>query len=235
MKNNINIIFIFFLFCFLFIKNGFAYYDLGSPTGYVNDYAGIFLEYEKYDLEQTIENFQKTSDYEISVVTIRSLQKDTIENFANQLFIDWNMSDKTVLFLAAIDDGKIQIKTGNEIKNNLNDLQIFWIQDTQVKPFFSGGKYFEGIKVGVNKTIAGLAQTEIIPDLKTDQDSNLESPWISWLMIAGIGIFVLVIVVFLYFTAGSMGSTTGSSSTNPTPDWGSEEEEEERKERIHKI
>ncbi len=59
-----------------------AYYNPGSPSGFVNDYTGTFTAEQKQALENKIAQFNIETSNEIAVVLIKSLQDDTIENFA---------------------------------------------------------------------------------------------------------------------------------------------------------
>ena len=90
-----------------------AYYNLGSPSGFVNDFAGMLGVDQKASLEAKLVSFERDTGNEIAVVTIPSLDGDTIENFAVKLFEDWKIgkekNDNGALVLIALDDPNILI------------------------------------------------------------------------------------------------------------------------------
>ena len=69
----------------------FAYTSPGKPTGFVNDFAGVLSQETKAGLESQLTQFKSETTNEISVVTIQSLDGDTIENYANTLFREWGI------------------------------------------------------------------------------------------------------------------------------------------------
>lgn len=185
------IFFLLLLFWGIQSITSYAYYSLGQPTGFVNDYANILTNTDKTALEQLLSNYQKTSSNEVVIVTINSLEDDTIENFANKLFREWGIGNKEkdngLLFLIAIEDRKMRIETGYGLEPYLTDLQTFWIQEKEVKPYFKQNQYAEGIKVGAEKIIAGLSGTETIPSLENDEDD-----WGGWV---GFGFILFWVII----------------------------------------
>jgi uncharacterized protein len=80
------------LFCLAFLLVGNfaqAYYNPGTPAGFVNDYASLFSAEQKNSLQNKLSQFSQETSNEISVVIIQSLKGDTIDNFAVKLFKDW--------------------------------------------------------------------------------------------------------------------------------------------------
>ena len=68
-----------------------------SPTKefYVNDYANILSsETEKYIIDKS-SNLANVDGTQIVVVTVNNLEGDTIENYANALFRNFGIGDKT--------------------------------------------------------------------------------------------------------------------------------------------
>ena len=63
-----------------------AYVSPGKPSGFVNDFAGVIESTQKSELENKLQSFKNSTGNEIAVVTVKSLDGDTIENFASELF-----------------------------------------------------------------------------------------------------------------------------------------------------
>ncbi|MDD4352203.1 MAG: TPM domain-containing protein [Candidatus Gracilibacteria bacterium] len=143
-----------------------AYYELGSPTGYVNDYTGVLNTESKNALETSLATFEQSTQHEVAVVLIDSLQGDYIENFANELFRDWGIGQKDVnngvLFLAAISDREMRIEVGYGLEGALTDLESSWIIDG-IKPFFRDEDYAGGVKYAADEIMAAI-QGEVVPE-----------------------------------------------------------------------
>ncbi|MBU1131725.1 TPM domain-containing protein [Patescibacteria group bacterium] len=134
---------------FLLAGNCFAYYNPGEPQGYVNDFAQVMSEESRVNLENELKNFEAETTSEIVVVTIKSLQEDYIENFAEKLFQEWGIGkkddDNGVLFLVAVDDRQMRIEVGYGLEGALTDLQSNRILEQAAKPNFQAGDYGAGI------------------------------------------------------------------------------------------
>ena len=57
-----------------------------EPTGFVNDFAGVFTDDEKTQINDFVSNFEKETTAEIFVVTVNSLEGLSIEQYASELF-----------------------------------------------------------------------------------------------------------------------------------------------------
>jgi len=137
-----------------------AYSSPGSPAGFVNDYAGLLRADEKKDLESKLTQFNASSSNELAIVTIKSLEGDTIENFANQLFADWKIGkvkkDNGVLLLVALNDRKMRIETGYGLEGALPDATANQIITKSLRPAFQANNYYEGINKAADQIIAAM-------------------------------------------------------------------------------
>jgi uncharacterized protein len=160
MKKILIIIFLFFAL------PAFAYYNPGSPSGFVNDFAGMMSESEITSLESKISAFEEETSNEISVVTISSLEEDYIENFAVRLFEEWGIGKKDknngVLILVAKEDREMRIEVGYGLEGALTDSQSFWIIEKVMKPEFREEKYYNGIDGAVDNIIKAV-RGEYVP------------------------------------------------------------------------
>lgn len=150
----------FFSFLLFFPVATLAYYNLGTPQGYVSDYGSMLNAATKTQLEQELSNFEKETKHEISVVTIPDLQGDTIENFAVKLFEDWKIgkkgADNGVLFLIAKDDRQMRIEVGYGLEGALPDATAWQIIDKIATPAFKNGDYDNGILKSVSAIEAAV-------------------------------------------------------------------------------
>ncbi len=176
----------------------FAYQNPGTPTGFVNDFADLLTVEEENGLELKIRDFEKKTSNELSVVTISSLEGDTIENFAVKLFEDWKIGkegkDNGILLLVASDDRQMRIEVGYGLEGALTDAQSYWIIQNSLKPFFQKGDFYGGITDGVD-SIVSITKGEFSPDtsLKNDNGFNFNGDtfffliWVAWIFLVWIG------------------------------------------------
>lgn len=152
-----------------------AYANPGQPSGFVNDYAGVFSVDQKRALEDKLIQFEKESSNEIAVVTIKTLDGDTIENFASELFKDWGIgkkaNDNGVLVLVAVDDRKMRIDVGYGLEGALTDAQSIWILNNVMRPAFRQNDYVGGINGAVDKIIS-VTKGEYVPSDTEKQNTD---------------------------------------------------------------
>jgi uncharacterized protein len=141
----------------MFGKSVLAYISPGSPTGYVNDFAGILNAEVKTTLESQLTQFTKDTSSEISVVTITNLGDDTIENYANELFREWGIGTKEknngVLLLISKEDRELRIEVGYGLEGVLPDALANQIIRNDITPLFKQENYDDGVISGVQKII----------------------------------------------------------------------------------
>ncbi len=154
-----------------------AYVNPGKPTGFVNDFSGTLSVTEKTDLESKLQNFNKTTGNEMAVVVVKTLDGDTIENFAEELFKEWGIGEKGkdngVLFLVATGDRQMRIEVGYGLEGALTDAQSYWIEQNVAVPAFRDGNYYAGINGVADKIIGAIGGTEDIPsEAKSENNSR---------------------------------------------------------------
>ena len=125
-----------------------------SPTKefYVNDYANILSsETEKYIIDKS-SNLANVDGTQIVVVTVNNLEGDTIENYANTLFRNFGIGDKTknngLLLLLALEERQFRVEVGYGLEGILPDGKTGRFQDTYIIPYLKNNKWDEGIKNG---------------------------------------------------------------------------------------
>ncbi len=171
-------------------------YGVSYPNykGYVNDFADIIPQDVEQRLENKLSDYEKKTTYEIAVVTVKSLDGLTVEDYSIGLAEKWKVgkadADNGVIFLTAVDDRKTRIEVGNGIEDKLTDIESGRILD-KVTPYYKEGKYGDGVETGVNKITAELTGDQILDGIATESaattDSNDVSPWV---------ILIILLVVF---------------------------------------
>lgn len=172
-----------------------AYNSPGSATGFVNDFAGILSADTKSQLEAKLNNFTTQESNEISVVTVSSLDNDTIENYAVKLFVEWQIGkakqDNGVLLLVAPNEREVRIEVGYGLEGALTDVESKMIIERVLIPAFKSGDYNGGISQAV-EAIMTATKGEYIPPAGTSQSSSKGSFYV------GSFLFFFVIETIIY-------------------------------------
>ena len=124
---------------------------------YVNDYANVLSkETEEYIMNTNVELESKTKA-QIVVVTVKTLDGKSIEEYATELFRKFGIGDKTknngVLLLCSTGDRKFRIEVGYGLEGALPDGKTGRIQDEYIIPYLKNDNYDEGIKNGYSKVL----------------------------------------------------------------------------------
>jgi uncharacterized protein len=120
--------------------------------GFVSDFAGIIDPFDRDILESRLQVLADENGAEVAVVTIITLDGDTIENYAVRLFEAWGIgqaeTDNGVLFITAIAERKVRIEVGYGLEPVITDGRAGRILDNEVLPHFRDGDYSAGIMAG---------------------------------------------------------------------------------------
>jgi uncharacterized protein len=128
-----------------------------APTGFVNDFAGVFTEDEKSQMESYLKDFEKKTTVQIAVVTVKSLEGLTLEKYASELFNTWGIGqagkDNGILLLIPMAERQLRITVGNGLENTITDAVASQIMNEVIFPYFKESKIGQGCYEGV-KAIA---------------------------------------------------------------------------------
>ncbi len=146
-----------------------------TPQGYVSDFANILGANERTNLEASLRQLEENTGHELAVVTVESLEGQTIEGYAVELFEEWRIGktdqDNGVLLLVAPNEREVRIEVGYGLEPILTDSASYWIIQGVILPPFRDGNYFGGIDAGV-ETIRRTLTGEVVPGSLED---NLDS------------------------------------------------------------
>jgi len=122
------------------------------PQGFVSDFANLIDPADRAALENRLQKLADENGAELAVVTIVSLDGDTIEDYAVRLFEDWGIGqkgvDNGVLFITSLTDQKVRIEVGYGLEPIITDGRAGRILDNEVLPHFREGDYSAGIIAG---------------------------------------------------------------------------------------
>ena len=178
-----NIILIILLFLLLLpIKS----LGIVSPTKefFVNDYADVLSEETKDYIIQANKELQQKTGAQIVVVTLKSLEGKSIEEYATDLFRSFGIGDSEknngVLLLCSTGDRLFRIEVGYGLEGTLTDGKTGRIQDEYIIPYLRNNKYNDGIKNGFSAILQevsseyGISITSQETAQKTQNSSNID-------------------------------------------------------------
>jgi uncharacterized protein len=145
---------------------------LPQPKGFVNDFAHVLSQDTQTSLENMLSAFETSTNNEVAVVTLPSLDGEPVENVAVSLFEKWGIGkkgkDNGVLFLIAPNERKVRIEVGYGLEGAINDALAGRIMDEAVIPRFRAGDMDLGIAAGTLAIVKTISSKE---GLDFDADS----------------------------------------------------------------
>jgi uncharacterized protein len=222
------------LAAFAFVNLALAY-AFPPLTGRIVDSANIIPPAVSSGITSKLASLEAKSGIQLVVATVKSLEGDDIEPYANALFRSWKLGEKQtnngVLLLVAPNEHKARIEVGYGLEGTLTDALSKIIITNAMAPRFKAGDFGGGIERGVDDIITVLttdsSDWEKRPQVRiVRQDTTLDDlgPWIA------LGLFVFIFFMltpprergnFLSFLLGMlMSSGRGGGYRGGSGGWG---------------
>jgi uncharacterized protein len=134
--------------------------DFPALTGRVVDAAGILSPSVRDALTQMLARQQASTGEQVVVVTLKSLQGYTIEEYGYQLGRHWGIGQKGqnngAVLIVAPNERKARIEVGYGLEARLTDALSRTIIDQQMLPHFRQGDYSSGTLEGTAAILRAL-------------------------------------------------------------------------------
>ena len=177
----------------LLLLGGIAYaLDIPFLSGHVNDTAHMLSQETVTDLERMLNAYEDSTTNQIVLLTIASLEGESLEDFSLRVAETWKLGKKDVdngiLLLVARDDRELRIEVGYGLEASVTDAVGSMIISGIITPRFKQGDFEGGIREGLlalikaadgNLSEAELAQT-------SDDDFPLVFFLLFWFGIVGL-------------------------------------------------
>jgi uncharacterized protein len=209
-----------------------------SLTGRVVDEAGLLSASDRAALTKSLADLEAKTTDQLVVVTLKSLQGTTIEDYGYQLGRRWKIGQKDkdsgALLIVAAGERKVRIEVGYGLEGTLTDAATKVIIENAILPRFKTGDFAGGIKSGVADIIqllggdaARTQQGQAQASASGIRRQTTKMP--VWLLIvlglAGVGLLIVCVatkgggpcqgimqILFLLALSGRGGSSRGKSS-----------------------
>ena len=140
--------------------------DVPVLKGRVNDTAGILSPATERQLNAVLADLERSDSTQIVVLTLPSLQGDSLEEFSLRVAEKWQIGQKEfdngALLLIAIKERKLRIEVGYGLEGSLTDLMAGRIIRNIIVPRFKEGRFDQGVADGVSAMI-GVVKGEFTP------------------------------------------------------------------------
>jgi uncharacterized protein len=184
----------------LWVLSAFAV-SYPALSGRVVDQANIIPTATRDAIESKLADLETKSGIQLVVATVKSLEGEEIEPYANGLFRTWKLGEKAknngVLLLVAPNEHRVRIEVGYGLEGTLTDALSKVIIANAIAPRFKAGNFGDGIARGVDDIVTVLttdsSEWQQRPELRLDGQPRSDP--VSWVLIAGlIGLVILLIV-----------------------------------------
>jgi len=169
--------------------------EIPPLKGYVNDYANMISKPVQSKLEAELKAFERTDSTQLVILTIPSLEGETIEEFSIRVAETWKIGqkgrDNGIVFLVAAKEKRIRIEVGRGLEGKLTDLTTGRIIDLVVKPRFKRGDFSGGFVAGASALIDATKGEFKAEEVRPARKGNSLSPIFTLLLFAGVGLLFL--------------------------------------------
>ena len=136
---------------------------LPTPTGMVNDYAGVLDAATKQQLEHKLTTFRESTNpkVELAVAIVKTTGDRDIFDYSLAVARGWGIGSKednnpSALLFVAIDDRKYFTQVSKDLEGDLPDGAVGSLQRQYLVPEFKKGNYGKGISDTIDAYIATI-------------------------------------------------------------------------------
>jgi uncharacterized protein len=141
--------------------------DVPYLSGRVVDNAEILGAETKRKLTEQLKAHEAETTNQIAVLTVPSLEGESVESYAEQVFNTWKLGrkgkDNGVLVLVAPNERRMRIEVGYGLEGTLTDVAASRIIRNVMTPRFKEGNFDAGVAEGVQAVIGQLTGSAEVP------------------------------------------------------------------------
>lgn len=167
------------------------------PTGHVNDLAGFMSASEASRLESKLRAYRDSTSNVIAILTLESLQGETVEYVSERVFNTWRMWEgdrqNGVLILASRQDRALRIEVGYGLEGAIPDILAGQIIREILTPGFRQEQYGSAFNAATDQIMRLAAgEYEAVEQLP---DSNVDEAIRVFFLFILIFIFIVVLII----------------------------------------
>lgn len=206
MKKSIkNFIVVFILFVGVFQSSAVVFAQSNIPNAtsdfYVNDFAKVFSADEKSKLmDNAVTLSNEHNGIQVVVTTVKTLDGDSIENYALQMYNQYKIGKKDmgILILLATKDRQIRVEIGRAMEMYVTDSKAGRFIDKYAYPYLKKNQFNTGLmklqEALINEVISTTSKDKVTDSSKNGTGES-SSNFLSVIIFICI-IFILFVIIF---------------------------------------
>ncbi len=176
-----------------------------KPTQWVMDYADKLTPEQEQWLNRELRAYEDSTSNQIVVAIFPDAQGYPVEEFSIRLAEAWKVGqkgrDNGIILAVFLKERKIRIEVGYGLEDKVPDAIAIQIAQNVIAPYFREGKFFEGLRAGVEQLMqAAAGKYKGIPR-KARKKEDDEFPF---------ALIVFLIIVILIFISSRRNRATVS-------------------------
>src|SRR5262245_15836086 len=189
-----------------------AAYVLTFPmlTGRVVDEAGLYDPAAKAALEKKLADFETKTTGQLVVVTLKSLQGTSIEDYGYQLGRHWGIGQKEknsgALLIVVPSERKVRIEVGYGLEGELTDAVSKLIIEHAIVPRFRAGDFAGGVNRGVDDIIHALNDPD---EWRARARQRPDGQALGFNIVLALLLVIVVIIILRSIAQSQQSSATG--------------------------
>ncbi len=191
----------------------FAATHYPKPASYVADFANVIDSDSRQTLEQKLSDFERATTNEFAIVTVPSLEGDTVEDYAVRLFKEWGIGkkgkDNGILILVAPHEHQGRIEVGYGLELVIPDGLAGQIIRENMAPYFRQGQYGQGLQAAIGAIeaiLAGKPRQSLHPEARLAQWGQPLLYLIFFGVVAGLPLTVVCLVLAFLVSSRTLAS-----------------------------
>ena len=169
----------------------------------VNDLARLMPSERAYRLEERLAQFERETGHQIAVLTIPSLEGDSLEDFSIRVAEKWKIGEKGfdngAILLIVANDRKLRIEVGYGLEGVLPDAIATRIIREVIVPHLRANDPAGGIEAGI-ESILKVTSGEPLPE------SARRTPRRRNELVQALPLLLFVLAAFLFVFLGNLGN-----------------------------
>jgi uncharacterized protein len=212
--------------------------DFKVPTlsGPVVDNARVINAQTRAELENFIRNLNARGIAQLQVLTVPSLDGETIEGASIKIVDKWKLGDAKkdngVLLLVTIAERQLRIEVGQGLEGDLTDLYSRRIIDNVIVPQFRADNFSEGIRLGIfeiaRKIDPQFAENNNTPKMNLNYANSMQPKNLGLRNIIEVIFFIIMAIIFIasrgrrsrHWLGGGMSGLGGGGFSGGGSSWG---------------
>lgn len=163
--------------------------EIPEQMGYVSDHAEIIDAKTGVALALILGTLEEKHGNKLMVLTVKSAAPLSVDDYSAEVFRGWELGKDDLLFLVALQDGKVRLDPGERLNRSLTDEKLAEIMNQEIMPSLEEGNFSQGILRGT------VALTSAIKEINRSQARA--SSMMTWAIIGLVALAAAALIFVL--------------------------------------